>query len=464
MAVTKVLARKGRLDAAIRYVLNGDKTENSVLTDCINCDPGLEARQMMDTKHELDKEGGVQYYHMIQSFAPDEVTPELALEIAQEFVRRHLSDYEVVIGTHVDRQHIHSHILWNSVSTMTGKKYHSNAKTYYSQIRAISDDLCREHRLSVLSSNEGKAMCYAEWLRQSKGQPTYRALLEADLRETIEDANDLGHFFLLMEHRGWEIKHGSRLAFRLRGQERYMVPGRKNPLYTEDGILAAIDGNLAAIEAGQRPVIVERPRYQPPQMRGKYRGFMALYAHYLYVLGKIEKREYPPHMTPQLRASIMRFEQIREQFAFLRENNITTQSEMDAFAAKAKESLNALTRQRTILNVRKKKRQALYTALADAEALAPVRDCYESGLTGLAEEYDRYVEAKTELENCGISMEQLIEEKKTLYEELAKINRTLRAERKKLRTCEDIAKDLPQIERIIGRTNDEKEKKFEKIR
>ena len=218
----------------------------------------------------------------------------------------------------IESDNIHSHILWNSVNAETGEKYHSNAKTYYGQIRAISDELCRERGLSVLPQSETKAMSYAEWLRQYRGQPTFRTLLEADLREAIEDANDLGHFFLLMEHRGWEIKHGSRLAFRLRGQERYLVPGRKNPLFTEDGILAAIDGNLAAIEAGQRPVIVERPRYQPPHSHGKYRGFMALYAHYLYVLGKIEKQEYPPHMTPRLRASIMRFEQHREQFAFLR--------------------------------------------------------------------------------------------------------------------------------------------------
>ena len=111
MAVTKILARKGRLDAAVAYVLNGDKTEDRILTDAFNCDPGREARQMMETKRELGKEDGVQYYHMIQSFAPGEVTPELALEIAREFVRRHLSDYEAVVGTYVDKRHIHSHIL-----------------------------------------------------------------------------------------------------------------------------------------------------------------------------------------------------------------------------------------------------------------------------------------------------------------------------------------------------------------
>ena len=461
MAVTKVLARKGRLDTAVAYVLNGDKTEDRVLSDSINCDPGHEARQMMDTKRELGKEDGVQYYHMIQSFAPGEVTPELALEIAQEFVRHHLSDYEVVIGTHVDRRHIHSHILWNSVSTMTGAKYHSNAKTYYSQIRAISDELCREHGLSILPASKNKAVSYAEWLRQSRGQPTIRSMLEADLREAIEDANDLGHFFLLMEHKGWEIRHGARLAYRLRGQERYIVPERKNPLFTEDAIRDAINGNLAAIEAGQRPLVVERPRYRPYPKHRKYSGFLALYVHYLYVLGKIEKREYPPRMTPRLRASLMRFERYREQFAFLRENGITTQSDLDAFAAKTEERVAALTKQRTILNVRKKKRQALYAALADAEALAPVKECCENGLTGLDDEYVRYTEAMETLEACGISREQLAAEKAALYEELAEVNRAIRAERKKLKLCAEITGKAPRIERELARVEGEKAKRAE---
>ena len=80
-------------------------------------------------------------------------------------------------------------------------------------------------------------------------------MLEADLRSAIADANDLGHFFLLMEHMGYEIRHGNHFGFRLRGQERFIIPGRKNPLFTEDGIRAAIQGNLAAIEAGRRPAV-----------------------------------------------------------------------------------------------------------------------------------------------------------------------------------------------------------------
>lgn len=217
MAVTKILARKGRLDRAIAYVKNGDKTEEQLLTATLNCEPGRECRQMMETKRRLGKTDGVQYYHMIQSFHPGEITPELAMEIAKAFASEHLAGYEAVIGVHTDRQHVHAHIVFNSVHADTGKKYHSNAQTYYKQIRAISDRLCREHGLSVVMQGENaQSLRYIEWLRQSRGQPTFRAMLEADLRRAIEDANDLGHFFLLMEHMGYEIRHGSRLGFRLR--------------------------------------------------------------------------------------------------------------------------------------------------------------------------------------------------------------------------------------------------------
>ena len=228
MAITKILYRNGGLRQAIDYITNPSKTDEQLLTDYVHCDPGYAAQQMMDTKRALGKTDGRQCYHIIQSFKPDEITQELAHEIAKQFAAEHLSGYEAVIATHVDKAHIHSHIVFNSVNAVTGKMYHSTRENYYQQIRRISDRLCRENGLSIILQGENtKTISYIEWLRQSKGQPTFRSMLEADLREAIADANDLGHFFLLMEHKGYEIHHGNRLGFRLRGQERYMYPERE---------------------------------------------------------------------------------------------------------------------------------------------------------------------------------------------------------------------------------------------
>ena len=315
-----------------------------------------------------------------------------------------------------------------------------------------------------MEGQPSQAVSYIEWLRQSKGQPTFRSMLEADLRSAIEDANDLGHFFMLMEHKGWEISHGNRLGFRLRGQARFMYPGRKNPLFTENGIRAAITGNLEEIEAGRRPEIISRPHYQSYKKHPKYTGFMALYVHYLYVLGKIEKRQYPPRMTPRLRKDVMRFERYREQFAFLRENNIVSQEDMTAFQSHSEDELANFMKQRTILNVRKKKRKVLYDALADVAALAQARALYEEGLSGMETEFSRYMEAEAVLAQSCVPREQLTAEKAAIYEQLAQVNADIRTARKKLALCKEIQDRLPQMEQTIKKIESRETEIHEKHR
>ena len=233
-----------------------------------------------------------------------------------------------------------------------------------------------------------------------------------------------------------------------------MYPGRRDPLFTEDGIRAAIQGNLAEIEAGHRPAVIQRPKYRPYRKYPKYTGFLALYIHYLYLLGKIGQRQYPPRMTPHLRQEVMRFEQYQVQFVFLRENNIVTQADMDAVQSRTEGSLAKLMKQRTILNVRKKRRQHLYTALADAEALAPSKALYEEGLTGMEAEFEKYMEAVKQLKDCGISAERLTEEKAEIYEQLASLNREIRAERRKLKLCQEIRQQIPAMEQDIQNTDE----------
>ena len=235
-----------------------------------------------------------------------------------------------------------------------------------------------------------------------------------------------------------------------------MVPGRKNPLFTEDGILAAIQGNLDDIEAGRRPAVVYRPQYRPYRKYQKYTGFMALYVHYLYILGKIEKRQYPPRMTAQLRKDVMKLDRLRAHFAFLRDNDISTPEAMAAYIARTEETLAGLTKERTILNVRKKKRRKLYSALAHVSTLAEVKSLCEDGVTGMEAEYARYTQAVRVLEKSGIPRERLTAEKAELYEKLAQLNRQIRAERKKLAMCKEIQAKMPQMERDMEKTERER--------
>lgn len=417
MAITKILYRNGGLRQAIDYITNPVKTDENLLTDYVRCDPGYAAQQMMDTKRALGKTAGRQCYHIIQSFKPDEITPELAHEIAKQFAAEHLPGYEAVIATHVDKAHIHSHIVFNSVNAVTGKMYHSTYENYYKQIRGVSDRLCKAHGLSiVLKSGEKKAVSYAEWLRQKKSQPTFRSMLEADLRDAIEDANDLGHFFLLMEHRGYEIHHGKRLGFRLRGQEHFMCPERRNPDFSEERIEQTILGNLGQIEAGRKPAFTPKLKPQPYHPRPKHTGFLALYFHYCYLLGRIEKRK------------------------FLQEQNICTPDDLTACIQNAEQQIAKLSKRRTVLNVRKKKRKTRYDALAA-----------EAAFEGFEPKKAEYDDAKEVLDTCGISRQTLTEEKADLYEQLAQVNQQIRQERWKLKQCKEISETAVIMQRDIDR-------------
>ena len=132
MAVTKILARRGGLQQAIAYVLNGDKTEEQILTTAQGCLTATACHDMVAVKQRWNKTDGVQLYHIIQSFRPGEVTPEQAHEIGCEFVRRFLAGrYETVIGTHLDKAHPHNHIVFNACSYADGRMFRNNFNDYY---------------------------------------------------------------------------------------------------------------------------------------------------------------------------------------------------------------------------------------------------------------------------------------------------------------------------------------------
>ncbi|WP_258106877.1 relaxase/mobilization nuclease domain-containing protein [Christensenella minuta] len=453
MAVTKILARRARLDVLINYVLNGDKTDDRILTAYHNVTEHNPYLAMKQTKLDAGKTDGVQCYHIIQSFAPREIRPEQALEIAQQFCQKHLWGYEAVIGVHVDKNHVHAHIAFNSVNKYTRKKYHSNVKTYYEQIRGISDRLCQEHALSIIMRGEAtQAVTYVEWLREQKGQPTYAGMLNADLRMAIDQAAGYGHFLMLMEHMGYEIKHGKYLSFRLKGTQNFIRPGRKNALFMESGIRAAIEGRLEAAGAGLSLIAAAHKPYVPFRPKAKLSGFVALYAHYLYLLGKIGKREYPPRMTPRLKRELMRFEQYKEQFRFLRVYGIESESQLSAYQSQAESKLAILTKRRTILNVQKKKRKPLYDALATEQALRPAKKLYASGTPGIEDEFTTYMDAATLLDGCGMSRERLLQEKTKAYQDIADINGEIRAIRKEISLCEAIHEWTPRMERDIQST------------
>ena len=186
MAYDKIIVIHSRLDRCLDYVQNDGKTDlgNAVDYICdpvkagfqtaINCTLDKSFLQMQETKRRWDKHGGILGYHIIHSYAPGEVTPEQAHEAGVEFARRLLGDkYEAVVCTHTDRDHLHCHIVFNSVSFMDGKKYRSDFKSYFHDLRGISNEVSRERGYSVIEP-DGKGASYAAWNAKKRG--SFRAL------------------------------------------------------------------------------------------------------------------------------------------------------------------------------------------------------------------------------------------------------------------------------------------------
>ena len=228
-----------------------------------------------------------------------------------------------------------------------------------------------------------------------------------------------------------------------------VIRAEKIPCSPRLGVKAAIQGNLESIMAGKKPAVFNRPRFVPYRRPLKYSGILALYVHYLYILGKVEKRAAPPRLTPQLKKEVMRFERYKEQFAFLGAKNITNQAELSKLKTANEARLAELLKDRTLLNVMKKRRQPLYKALADLAIYAPARDLYLQGQSGLEAEYEKYTQAEALLGKCSKSPVQLTAEKAAIYKAVAEINQEIQALRREIILCEEVEVKAPKMPKTI---------------
>ena len=199
----------GGLKGVIDYCCRESKTEckGRCLISGVNCVPKVALQEFMNTKHQYGSTGGRMYYHMIQSFHPDDpVTPEMAHEIALKLAEE-IPGFEIVVATHTDRDHIHSHFVINSVSCESGKKYHSNKESLM-KLREASDKLCMEYGLSVVKPKPKKkehTMSAREYRAYDKGQ-SWKMNLEISIDDCMTMARSREHFLKLMEWNGYGVK------------------------------------------------------------------------------------------------------------------------------------------------------------------------------------------------------------------------------------------------------------------
>ena len=249
MAVTKIHAIRTTLGKAVKYICNEYKTDEKVLITSFGCAPETVEYDFRFSLSKASDRGKNLAYHLIQSFAPGETTGEEAHRISQELADRLLGGrYSYVLATHVDRQHIHSHIIFCAADNIDYKKYHDCKKTYY-QIRDLSDKICAEHNKSVIKDFKETGKTYHEWYHDKKGD-SWKTQVRKDINESIKAARTYEEFLQLMKDKGYEI-HGETfgegsakyISFRPFGKDRF-VRGRAGTLganYTKERIRERIE-------------------------------------------------------------------------------------------------------------------------------------------------------------------------------------------------------------------------------
>lgn len=402
------------LDSAIGYALNREKTETTCFETAVNCDLERAYADMMDTKRRWGKAARKRKgYHIIQSFAPGEVTPQEAHAVGVELAQRLLGHrYEVVIGTHLDKAHLHNHIVFNSVSFVDGAMYRDTMKDYYQGIRGTSDTICREHGLSVIEpdpDNLDKRRSRPEW----EGKTSVRDTVRLDVDTALGRAYTFQSFLQELKRMGYQVNAGNRKHISIR------PPGASGNIRLDslgDGYREAdIKARLEAVQNGSalppgtaRAVPPLTPRLTPGRryrvQNGllrhspkKLTGFQALCFKYLYLLRKFKGgRPYAKRTAFVMRQELIKFDRYQRQFLYLHQNRIETAQQLamqyDALQAK----IDALTKQRSALYRRKR---------------------------------------------CGEDTE----------EQITAITQALRPLRRELRLCVQIEEDIPHIQQAVDR-------------
>ena len=339
------------LEEAVDYAANRDKTESACFETGLGCTTTSAFEDMRLNTLRWHKETGVQGYHLVQSFAEGEVTPELAHQIGVEFAEQLLlGKYQAIVTTHLNTKHYHNHIVWSAVSLEDGKKYHSNSKSYYTEVRALSDALCQKYGLSIIETPEslrGKRQ-YEKWRAEENNQPTWRTAIRQDVDEAIQQSLTWRQFLSAMERKGYEVRMGRKYpVLRPPGKERFVRFKTLGKRYTPEAIQTRILYPRSYRPYVENPPTIQHGRLRSGKPRRKLTGLRALYFRYCYELHIIVKRPASvKRVSFLLREDIAKLDRLDAETRFLGKHRIDTAAELTAHREAVMAKAEALTAQR----------------------------------------------------------------------------------------------------------------------
>ena len=360
MATTSIWSIKNNLKQSINYIINPEKTLNKdygneelysyleepikdynfkqekiCYVSCLNCDEDNPYDDMEFTKERFRKKDGVLAYHGYQSFKEGEVTPDIAHEIGVKFAEEMFKDYEVVVATHQNTNHIHNHFIINSVSFKSGKKYNNNL-TNISKIRHISDSLCSEYGLSVLDEDR----FYKRTYTKSISNDEYYKTLKEDLDNVISYSLTLKQLFERMRSLGYKVYSRNDIITIYRdGEYKVRLENVFGEEYSKERLKQRLylSKQIVFKPMSQKSIIEEYSKTNKP-----HKGIYGLYLYYCYLLGVFPKNHPKQYLPYSIRKEVYKLEQISQQVRFMHEKNIVTKEDLDNYSKNNSDELSEL--------------------------------------------------------------------------------------------------------------------------
>ena len=343
MAITKILnikEAKGRnpashLENALNYIQNPDKTEECVLVGSINCLPDTAFEQMTETKNIFHKTGNRQGYHVIISFSPEEkVTAEQAMYVLEHFAKAVLGDdYEAVYAVHTDREHMHGHLIWNSVSLTTGKKYNSPKGNWKNHLQPITNKYCGELGLSVMPaeySRNPKNISRDKWEKEM----SMKEIILRDAKMCAYVAGNVEHFQYLMRSLGYVFKRGAWMEVQAPGFRYYHSLAKKDEMFAEDSMRHHVDMPWMSI-----------PHFYSSDIRGLHRAKLSQYQKQfyakLYRLRIVEQKRFVVGGA-KYTEDLKRFHQLQDEYLLLVNNDIRDVVELVKYRSEQQEKMQRI--------------------------------------------------------------------------------------------------------------------------
>lgn len=312
----------------------------------------------MNTKLSYNKMDGRLAFHAVQSFKPGEVTPEECHSLGVQLAKQMWGNrFEVVVSTHLDKDHLHNHFVVNSVSWIDGKKF-TNCKKDYQKFKQISDQLCRDNHLSIIQNPE-RGKCYAEWNAEKKGKPTYRLIVKNDVDYAISHSFSIQDFISEMELLGYEISKNRKYLAVKHPDGKMMI--RLNNLtkdgqYSEEKIVERIFNNSMFCDFTTNSYAPKCECYSGSVR--KLHGFKALYFKYMYMLGIVESKDLKRrHTHPLMREDLIYMDKITNENTFVGKHNLETIEDVLAFKVSLNKEIESwMNQRRSIYNKIKRTR------------------------------------------------------------------------------------------------------------